>query len=287
MTISAISDCDGFKLAMRGQWDEAATGWDAHGPQIRAWLGGPTEAMLQMAGVAPGMEVLDVAAGAGDQTLAVAARVGPAGRVLASDISPRIAALAQRNAASAGHHNVAVHVADAEALGLETGRFDAAVCRLGLMFLPNPAGGLGQIARVLKPGAAFCAMVFTGPQGNPCLRILMATARGHAGLAPGDPWTPGSLTSLGKPGLLEALMRDAGFRDVVTTVMPAPFRMATAGDYLAFVRTSAGPIQAILAGLDAAARAAAWADMEAQLGTYQGAEGWVGPNELMLVAGRR
>ena len=100
-----------------------------------------TEAMLEMAGVKPGARVLDVAAGAGEQTLLVAERVGPTGSVLATDLSPAIVALAQANAERAGHRNVRTQVADGESLGLAPASFDAAVCRLGLDVLPEPAAG--------------------------------------------------------------------------------------------------------------------------------------------------
>src|SRR5689334_11080227 len=87
------------EASARAQWDQAAAGWDAHEPQIRAWLAGATEAMIDKAGIGPGSRVLDVAAGAGGQTLDVAERVGATGQVLATDLSPAILALAQANAA--------------------------------------------------------------------------------------------------------------------------------------------------------------------------------------------
>ena len=58
--------------------------------------------MLDMAGVKPGSRVLDVAAGAGDQTVLAAKRVGPGGLVLATDISSKILEFAQQNAVSKG-----------------------------------------------------------------------------------------------------------------------------------------------------------------------------------------
>ena len=69
MSAVPAPDPQAFKAAVRKQWDQAAAGWNEHTPQIRAWLRQATEAMLDMAGVAPGARVLDVAAGAGDQTL--------------------------------------------------------------------------------------------------------------------------------------------------------------------------------------------------------------------------
>lgn len=276
-----------FKERTRVQWNEAAAGWDRHGPKIRAWLRIPTDAMLAMAGVGPGQTVLDVAAGAGDQTLDIAARVGPQGSVVATDISEGILTHALGNAVRAGHAHVRVHPADAEDLGLPDAGFDAATCRLGLMFLPDPLAGLREIHRVLKPGARFCGMVFAGPDMNPCLRILMSTALRHAGLPARDPFQPGGLVSLGKPGLMDDLMTRAGFRLVATTRMAAPFRLPTTADYLTFTRESAGPILQILAPLDAQARAAAWDDIKTQLDAYQGDEGWVGPNMLLLTAGQK
>jgi SAM-dependent methyltransferase len=276
-----------LKAATRTGWDSAAAGWHRHAAVIRDWLRAPTHAMLDMAGVGPGQSVLDIAAGAGDQTLDIAALVGPTGRVTATDISPAILAFAASAAATAGHCNITTHVADAEALALPETSFDAAVCRLGLMFLPNPLAGLTEARRCLKPGARFCAMVFAAPDQNPCLRILMATALRHAGAAPRDPFQPGGLTSLGRPGHLDALFREAGFHRVTTTTMQAPFHLPATADYLTFIQDAAGPILQILAPLSTEARAAAWADITAQLEQFQTDQGWTGPNTLLLTVGTR
>jgi len=277
---------DAFKTATRNQWEQAAPGWNDHTPQIRAWLRAATDAMLEMAGVRQGARVLDVAAGAGDQTLDIARRVGPDGYVLAVDLSPAILELAKDNARTAGYRNVETRVADGEQMQVDEAAFDAAVSRLGLMFLPEPLQGLREMRRALKPGGGICTMVFAGPETNPCITILMSTALKHAGLPPRDPFKPGGLLSLGKPGLIDELFKRAGFRDVATTKIDAPFRLPSAGDYLTFVRASASPIQQILAKLDSAGRDAAWKEMEARLKVFESASGWEGPNELLLTAGR-
>lgn len=280
-------DPQAFKTAVRDQWNRSATGWNEHTPQIRAWLRRATDVMLDMAGVAPGMRVLDVAAGAGDQTLDIARRVGPQGHVLATDLSPAILELAQENARRAGLANVGTLVADGESLPVPAGSFDAAVSRLGLMFFPDALQGLREMHRALRPGAGICVMVFSRPERNPCLGILMSTALRHAGLPPRDPYQPGTLTSLGKPGLADEMFRQAGFRDVASTTIAAPFRLASVQHYLDFIRSSASPIQQILGRLDRAAADAAWAEMEQRLGEFTTPDGWVGPNELLLTVGRR
>lgn len=78
--------------------------------------------------------------------------------------------------------------------------------------------------------------------------------------------------------VIDYLKNQPGFQSIATTRIEVPFRLPTTVDYLAFVQDSAGPIFQILAPLDDGARAAAWADMAAQLDVYQTADGWVGPN---------
>lgn len=282
-----LADSQAFKAAQRHQWDRSAQGWNDHHPQLRAWLGRATDAMLEMAGVREGACVLDVAAGAGDQTLDIAKRVGPAGRVLATDLSPAILALAQAGARRDGHTQVQTLVADGEDLPVEPSSFDAVLCRLGLMFFPDPLQGLRAMHRALKPGGRACTLVFSAPARNPCITIAMSTALKHAGLAPRDPFQPGGLLSLGQPGRVDALFQAAGFTEVATTAIDAPFALASAADYLEFIKTSASPIQQILAGLDERAAAAAWAEMEERLSTFTTGTGWVGPNELLVSVGRR
>lgn len=283
----SIDDGSAFKASMRDRWDAAAAGWNAHTADIRAWLHAPTEAMCRMAGVRPGARVLDVAAGAGDQTLTLAHEVGPHGHVLATDLSPAIVALARENAIAAGFAHVDTRVAEGEDLGVPDASFDAAVCRLGLMFFPDPLRGLREMHRALRHGCGACTMVFSRPETNPCIAILMSTALKHAGLPPPDPFAAGGLFSLATPGRMDTLFQEAGFQDVATTALDAVFRVPSVDHYLAFIRDSATPIQQILGRLDAAAADAAWREMRERLTVFDTDDGWEGPNELLLTAGRR
>jgi SAM-dependent methyltransferase len=263
-------------------WDHAAEGWNRHAGLIRAWLRPATAAMLDAARFGPGARVLDIAAGAGDQTLDIAERVGPSGQVLATDISPRILALAQANAHAAGHPQVETRVADAQALGLAGANFDAAVSRLGLMFCTAPLDALKQARAALKPGGRFSALVFSGPPTNPCLAVMTRTALRHAGLPAQSPFQPGTLMSLGEPGLLARLLHSAGFDDISVQTVQAPFRFPTSREYVEFVRSSGSPLMQLLAPLSETAQRAAWDDMVEQLTVFATPSGWVGPNELLL-----
>lgn len=279
-------DTDTFAAEARAHWDRAAAGWDRHGSQIRAWLASATEAMLNLAGVGPGMRVLDLAAGAGDQTLDIAARVGPSGRVLAVDLSPALIELLRANAARAHALNIDTLAANAETLEIEAGSFDAAVSRLGLMLMARPLDALRRVHHGLRPRARACSLVFGRPERNPCVRIVMQTACRHAGLPARDPFAPGGLLSLGKPGLMDQLFAQAGFAEVATTSLDAPFRLPSAKDYITFVREAGSPVQQMLSRLSPAAADAAWGDMEQALRQFDTQDGWEGPNELLLTVGR-
>lgn len=273
--------------ATLSQWNAAAEGWDAQSPALSAWLSEPTRIMLDRAGAAPGQYALDIAAGAGGQTMALAERLGPQDRIVATDLSPYLIERLQHNATKAGGATVEARVADAQMPLAETDTFDIAICRLALMLMPEPARCLAAARAALKPGGCFSAMVFAGPEANPCLRMLMATALRHAGVPARDPFAPGGLLSLGRPGHLDELFRAAGFRDVSVVPLDAPFRLPSVDDYVAFLRTAAAPVMALLAKLAPAAREAAWADLRQQLAVFEGAAGWSGPNALLLATGRK
>ena len=95
-----------YKTTTRQQWQEYASGWNDWAPLLESWLGEATERMLDLAGVTLGSNVLDVAAGAGGQSVAAGHRVGPTGTVLATDLSPAILEHAQRAATMAGLSNL-------------------------------------------------------------------------------------------------------------------------------------------------------------------------------------
>src|SRR5437773_11548105 len=126
-TTPTVFDAATYKTTTRAQWEHAAESWHRWAPTLEAWLGEATETMLDMAGVARTARVLDVAAGAGGQTLAAARRVGPGGQVLATDISSNILAFAEHSAREAGLRNVETRVVDGEQLDVPPATFDAVI----------------------------------------------------------------------------------------------------------------------------------------------------------------
>ena len=286
MTVATAFDAQAYKETTRQQWQDAAEAWHRWGPTLESWLGEATEAMLEVAGVAEGHRVLDVAAGAGGQTLAAARRVGPSGLVLATDISSRILELAAREARRRGLANVATQVADGEELEVVPASFDAAISRLGLIYFPDRNRALRSIHAALRPGGGFGAIVYAAAERNGFFSRPVGIIRRLAGLPAPPPGAPGPF-SLADPALLEAELAAAGFEHVVVRALDAPLRMASSADCARFERESFGALHQMLAGLPPEARAAAWLEVGQSLAAYDGPDGFVGPCELLVAGGRR
>lgn len=285
MSAQSAFDPQLYKETTRQQWQDAAGAWNAWGPLLSTWLGPSTEAMLDMAGITTGSRVLDVAAGAGDQSMTAAARVGPTGSVLAADISSNILEFAAENARMQGHENFETVVADGEELDLPAASFDAAISRVGLIYFPDQQKALANIRKALRPGGRFAAMVYSTPQNNGFFSVPVSIIRERAKLPPPAAGQPGPF-SLGSPGVLADTLAKAGFTDIEERVIDAPVHLPKAEDCLRFERESFGALHQMLAGLGAAAQNDVWQEIAAALGKYQTASGFVGPCEMVVASGR-
>jgi len=279
-------DAAKYKTTTRDQWETAAEAWDRWDPTLNDWLDEATERMLDLAGVAPGGTVLDVAAGAGGQTLAAARRVGAAGRVLATDISPTILEYAQSRVTAAGLGNVVTREMDGEHLAVEPARFDSVISRLGLIYFPDQARALAGIHDALRPGGRFGAIVYGPADVNGFFSVPVSIIRRRAELPPPAPGQPGPF-SLGGPGVLAATLAAAGLVDVVVEEVDAPLRLPSAADCLRFEQESFGALHQMLSGLDTAGQRAAWAEVGEALAGFEGPDGFVGPCRLLVAGATR
>lgn len=109
--------------------------------------------------LAPGTEVLDVGCGPGSDTLPLAERVGPAGRVTGVDHDAAMVAEADRRAAAAGVAGRVEHLrGDAAALPFAADRFHAVRCERLFLHLPHPERALAEMVRVARPGGRVVVM---------------------------------------------------------------------------------------------------------------------------------
>jgi ubiquinone/menaquinone biosynthesis C-methylase UbiE len=137
------------RRVQRYGWDLAATAYEA---LWRSQLAGAQYELIARAGLTPGEQVLDVACGTGLVALAVARTVGPRGSVLGIDLSGTMVDAARRQAHEVQATNVVFARMDAENLDLPDAGFDAVLCALGLMYMPNPLRALCEMHRMLRTG---------------------------------------------------------------------------------------------------------------------------------------
>jgi ubiquinone/menaquinone biosynthesis C-methylase UbiE len=265
---------------------EAAEGW-RHGATKRAQsLGLATETMLNMANLVIGGRVLDVAAGTGEQTILAARRVGPTGSVLATDIAAKMLKVAAEAAHQAGLSNVTTQVMDAQQLDVEPESFDAAISRLGLMFIPDLPAALAGIQRALKPGGKLAAIVKSSAEKSRYFALPLEIACRHA-RRPASTLDRIGLFSLGSPAVLEAAFTKAGFTSVTVQAVPTRRQYSSRAEALQDRRNSCPEVGELMADLSDTEREIAWSEIERAIGQFEGPNGVEVSGEVLVGAGTK
>lgn len=263
-------------------WDSAAPGWAKWESALMGAAAEATEQMLDAANVEMGMKVLDLACGAGSQTIQAAKRVGPTGQVVANDIAKRMLTFAKSNAADAGLTNVETLHGPAEDLSESGLRVDAATCRLGLMLFQSPQDALAAVRSVLVENGRLAVLVVASPQDNLLFSKTMMIALKHAGKTPPPPGSPG-LFALSDPARLENLFQAAGYIDTRVEQVVARMSIASVGDALTMMQEAFGAYRAVLADLDDEKRDVAWGEIRDCIGQFS-SQGGVNADMTFLLA---
>src|SRR5262245_16934435 len=265
-----------------GAWTsrDAVEAWLRSTAARNATLAPATERMLNLAGLRPGARVLDLGTGTGDQAFAAAARVGPEGHVLATDIAAEMVAEAAAGAARMRLGNVDTRVLDVAALDLEPDHWDAVISRLGLMFTPNLAAALTGAHRVLRHGGRIAVIVWSTLERNPFHATPLAVLRGLGRPAPPDAELVRAF-SLAAPGALARALEAARFRDVVVDPVPAPRQFASMAEVIAYQR-DLRPLARAMAHLDDKTRATAWTKIEHAYRRFETPSGVAFPGEVLV-----
>jgi ubiquinone/menaquinone biosynthesis C-methylase UbiE len=143
---------DPLRLQQRIQrygWDLAA---DSYESLWQAQLADAQTLLHEYASLRAGQRVLDVACGTGLSTFDAAVTVGTKGSVTGIDLSGAMVETAKRLAQARQATNTGFLRMDAQRLEFADGTFDAALCALGLMYVPDPLQSLREMRRVVRPG---------------------------------------------------------------------------------------------------------------------------------------
>jgi ubiquinone/menaquinone biosynthesis C-methylase UbiE len=275
-----------YKNTTRDQWQTAAEAWFRWSPTLNQWLGQATETMLEMAGISPGHRVLDVAAGAGEQSITTAKKVSATGYVLATDISSNILEFAEQMAKQAGLENIETKVMDGENLTIPDATFDAVISRVGLIYFPDQQKALKEMLRVLKPGGKVAAIVYSTPEKNKFFSVPVSIIRNRAKLPPPLPGQPGPF-SLGAEGVIEKSFKQAGFINVTSVLVDSPLLMPAAKDCVQFEKESFGALHQMMSGLTDKEKESVWNEIEEELKKFETEKGFIGPCEMVVAIGTK
>lgn len=259
-------------------------GWDKAAPYYeRSWqaqLEPAQSALLDMAGLARGEQVIDVACGTGLVTFRAAALTAPEGKVVGTDISEEMVAAARDAASAKAVANVAFERMDAEELGFEADTFDVALCALGLMYAPDPERAVAQMYRVLKPGGrAVCAV--WGERRN-------------CGWAEIFPIVDGRVQSevcpmffrMGTGEVLRQAMAAAGFRATTSRRIETQLVYADA-DEACEAAFAGGPVALAYSRFPETTKHEAHKDYLDSLESYRRGAGYAVPGEFVIAAGTK
>src|SRR6266849_6616915 len=172
------------------EWRATAPFWRKHSATIRTMFAPLTEALIEDAGIREGQTVLDVAGGAGEPSLTIAERVGPTGAVTCTDAVAEMVAAAESEAQLRGLSNITFRQCLADSLPFESNSFDAVVCRLGVMFFPDPLKALREMVRVAKPGGSLSLAVWHQNELNPFTHIVTDVMSRYVDSPPADADAP-------------------------------------------------------------------------------------------------
>jgi demethylmenaquinone methyltransferase / 2-methoxy-6-polyprenyl-1,4-benzoquinol methylase len=166
--MTATTEQEAFAGQIRGMFDRIAGVYDLMNGAMTAGLHHRWRARAaDLAEVEPGDSALDACCGTGDLALELAKRTGAAGRVIGSDFSERMLDIARAKAAERGAAGVRFEWGDALDLPYDDQSFDAVTVGFGVRNLADLERGVGELARVLKPGGRLVILEITQPRRPP------------------------------------------------------------------------------------------------------------------------
>ena len=185
-------DSKQYKEAERQSWNSVANNWQKWWKTIERGAEKVSRRLIELAEIKPGSRVLDIATGIGEPAITAANQIGNNGHILATDISPQMLSVAKQRATSLGLQNVIeFKEGDTETIDLPSSTFDAALCRWGLMLIPDPKAGLSNIYRSLVNGGHFAAAVWASPGQDTLIATTMNIVMKETNSLPPQPGAPG------------------------------------------------------------------------------------------------
>ncbi len=252
-----------------------------------AAMGQPvTDAFVEYAQPAHGMQVLDLASGTGEPAISLATRVGAQGHVTALDQSADLLEIATQRARSRDLTNFATQQADAHSLPFSDNRFDLGTSRFGVMFFRDLVLALRELRRVLRPGARACFLAW-GSFDQPYWQSMMGVVHRHIGGPLLQPDAPNPFR-FAEPGSLSEVLRSAGFSAVDENTKTLPWTWpGPVEDVWEYAQAVAVPFRPMLERVPAEKWPEVHADVHAALRKYWDGEKIAFGASVVLASGTK
>jgi ubiquinone/menaquinone biosynthesis C-methylase UbiE len=229
--------------------DAVAAAWERHREQLFEDQRAVSEWLVDQVDPRPGQTILELAAGPGETGFLAAERVGPEGRLISTDVSPRMIEAARRGAEARGLSSVDFRVMDAQQLDLPDASVDGVLSRFGVMLMPEPERAMHEARRVLRDGGRLAYAVWGQPDRNQWLTTFVGAIAQSGHAPPGDPFGPSGPFSLAAAKTNRELLAAAGFSKVHVEEIESAFRFDDFDGYWNLQREVAGPVAVLLASL--------------------------------------
>jgi enediyne biosynthesis protein CalE5 len=235
-----------YNEGQRQDWDNVASGWQKWWKITESAGEIVSKRLIELAEIKQGSKVLDIATGIGEPAITAAQKIGNGGHVLAIDISSEMIDIAKQRALSLDLERILkFKEGKIETIDLPSSAFDAALCRFGLMFLPNLQAGLSNIHQSLAENGLFAAAVWAPPDKVPFISLPYSIVLKETNRQPPLPNTPGPF-SLSDENFLKDSFVKSGFKDIRIDKLDMIFDFESAEAFTSCVYETVAPVHAIL-----------------------------------------
>ena len=237
-------------------------------------------AVISAAEIAPGYRILDVSTGTGEAALRALPAVGGFGVVIGADIAPAMLVGARDRLKDPLFCPVAT---DGHALPFKSDTFDAVICQLGLQFFSDPARGLAEFHRVLRPGCCAALCVISTPDRAPMWGVLADVL---SQFVPEQRDLLHLVFALADANRLEHMLATAGFSDVRVERVQREDTIGSFDEYWDPIYAGMGTMSQVYIALPEIDRRAVREEVKSRLSPFESNGHLIMSIEMLIGVGR-